>query len=316
MSSLAVARTTIIKGPGVVTLGSNDYVTEGDITVNTQIQTFPIKTSIHGSVDERVMDVISTVTFTPIGTLANITGLFPFQPSGLGQSIFGVSDTAVQVRSLVANQGGIYLKGAAVTKSPSITFSPAKVLLGSCTITAIGSSADNMQRTGTGAGLPTGIPTGSYSSSHILTVPYTGSGAGFTNVETVDGFTFDVNASFQNISVDSVGVIDMLMTELDATIKFRPANMTDAQILAVLAGTGVDDLRRGSSLGDNGSTFTITPKIGTGIQCSLTRAAAKSGGGMYGLGQIRGGAVELVGNVSVVAGVPQNLYTLTQVTGS
>lgn len=309
MSTPAVARSTVISGPGIVTFDGRDYVTEGDIEVVTRIDTNPIVTSAYGPVDHRVKNVVSTITFTPIGTLNNIVGLFPYQPFLIGSSIFGGLDRDVQVRSLVSGQGGIYLKSAAVTQCPTLTFSTQKPLLGACTITAIGSVLDNTQR----VAIPSGIPVGSYTPSEILTVSYGISGCGFSNVETVDGFTVQVSPSFKNIEVDAYGLVDMRLMSVDVTCRFRPLNLTDYQLISLMARTGVNNLKTGTSLFSVGETVTISPTSGTGFQFNILNAVSVLGGGMYGLGQTRGNEVELRG---FLASAESNLYSLGVLVGS
>lgn len=308
---MSLDRFSVIKGPAVVTFHGQTIISQGDITVRSTINTFPINTSPQGQVDVRVNDVVTEVSFTPDGewSAGFAETFFPFQPDMIGKSIFnnvyvgqGNTDLPLLIKPTVG-AGGLGFKAAAISRSPTLRLSAGAVPIGPITFTCIGQHDDITQRT-----TPSGPGTASgMDPTKIFTVPYSVNGAGFTDLETVDGITIDIGITTTPLQVDSDGTIDIMLSGVTATARFRPVGLTDEEIWDIL---GIDGLSRGVSFAQTGVDFIIASRDGvTGSPgATLFGARVRSAQAMYGQTQHRGGEIEVVATQQSVAGVLQDLY--------
>ena len=62
---MATARSLILTGPGRVIQAGNSVHSKGDINVTIVKETIPIETAPYGKIDERAVDAMVKVSFTP-----------------------------------------------------------------------------------------------------------------------------------------------------------------------------------------------------------------------------------------------------------
>lgn len=79
--------TQIIGGPAIITYRGATLRSKGDITLESQLETFPINTSLLEQVDERVSQHPITVKFVPDGEWSNLVVLFPYVNTFFGDFI-------------------------------------------------------------------------------------------------------------------------------------------------------------------------------------------------------------------------------------
>jgi hypothetical protein len=260
---MGIPRTTIVKGPAVILINSQYIYTQGDIEVSTRIETFMINCSIGGKIDERISNIITELTFTPVGmwTTGLLAVLFPYTNPVAGTSLFTATDVPVVIWPLNGVEKISYAAGA-VTKMPSLALSAVKSAFGSMTITCIGKNTTDLSAadkrftiTATSAFADTSlavssIPTVSYS------IVITGGSAPWNAIRTKDGVSIDFNLGVETVETDDEGVVDYAVKGLDITAKFIPVGVTLTELLTKLAIQG-SGMARGISLNSRSANITI-----------------------------------------------------------
>jgi hypothetical protein len=79
--------TQIIGGPAIITYRGATLRSKGDITLETQLETFAVNTSLLEQVDERVSQHPITIRFVPDGEWSNLGVLFPYQNTFFGDFV-------------------------------------------------------------------------------------------------------------------------------------------------------------------------------------------------------------------------------------
>jgi hypothetical protein len=266
---MPITRSTgIIRGPAAISFSSAIIYTKGDIQVKTSMQTFDIPSAAYGKVDVREKEIVTELTFEPVGmwTTAILAALFPHTNPIAGTSIFTAADKPVIVWPLTGAEQITYQAGA-VTKMPSIKLKATETAFGSCTIACIGK--DNTARTD--AAKRFAIATASFTDTSfavasIFTVPYTlalaGASSPWNSFKTKAGVEIDFNLQVPPFDVDEEGIVDMTLQGLDITVKFQPVGMTTAQILTQLGIQGAGAVR-GRSMAAGAADLTIVgPAVG------------------------------------------------------
>jgi hypothetical protein len=304
---MPISRTDIIRGPAIVTFDGVTMYTEGDITTEESIETFPIATSMFGpQTDERVDAIVQTVSFTPVGVYAYRTKLFPHLTPVIGASIFADKDLVIKTLAGVTKT----LHNAAVSQQPTLFFSATKQLYGPVTFTAIG--ADNVAWSGAAKRqtvASAAFSDVSFNPDHILTQPYAaawGASSPWDVIESEDGFSIESSLSLQAVTTDTDGVVDMTLGDVNYTAKCIPVGITEAELLALLKlqGSGV---ARGKSLAANANDLVLT---GTGVVATLTKCAPKTGPTRYGATTLRAGELGFSGVRKFVTGALQPMLVL------
>lgn len=309
-----IDRTTILRGPAIVTFNGATFYTKDDVRIDMGLDTFDIANSIYGKVDERVSERRVNVTFTPSGEWENLTVLFPYSSTLIGASIYGATDLPLVIWSQAGTK--MTFTAAAITRMPSISFSTTKTLLGPVTFTCIiGKStdwvtADNLTKIETAAFTDPAL----FSSAAVITQPYTvkwGSTAPWGDTlgfQTQDGVLMDFDLATRPISTDSLGIVDITFERLVVSARCIPLGVSETDITAALKWTGtLTGATRGRSLGSGGQAFTIT---GTGVTASITGANLKTAPLAYGPATLRVGEVMFVGTRTFQAGVAQPLFAV------
>jgi len=106
----------IIGGPALVKFRGASFYSQGDILLQTQLDTFDIIVDRYAKVDERVADQPIRVTFTPAGEWENLGVLWPYANTLLGDLITPVNQIATvdAPGDFVTIYGGAFGAGHAV----------------------------------------------------------------------------------------------------------------------------------------------------------------------------------------------------------
>ena len=115
-----IDRTTILRGPAQITFDSEVFWTKGNVSVTFENSTFDKETDAFGIVGRAKTDAQIRVSFTPVGEIesAPLGKLFPYASTALGSSIYGSTDTTLEIKTL---KNKLTIKNAAVTRMPSLT---------------------------------------------------------------------------------------------------------------------------------------------------------------------------------------------------
>lgn len=303
---MPLARSSILRGPAIVTFAGAQFYTKGDIKVSINLESFEVDTAAYGKVDERTTQRRAEVSFEPAGEWESLGVLFPYGSMNIGTSIFTAVDRPLVIHTLDGKT--VTFKAAALTKVPDINLSANKTRFGECTFTAIGSDnaawtvADSLVAVAALAFADT-----TFDPANIKTEPVTaawGAVAPWSSFLTADGFVVSHDLSFQDINIDTDGLVDMMLSKIAIRAKARPVGITELQLADALKIQGAGN-PRGKSLA--GADLVITATTGV---VTVKGAALHSGGYEFGSAALRIGEVEWVGTRTLNLGVVQPLITV------
>lgn len=220
-----IDRTTILRGPAQITFDSEVFWSKGNVSVTFENSTFDKETDAFGIVGRAKTDAQIRVSFTPVGEIesAPLGKLFPYASTALGSSIYGSTDTTLEIKTL---KNKLTIKNAAVTRMPSLTLGAGTTALGEVEFTGIVKNssepdlaasyyeyAEGTQTFGTSFD-PSKIKASEYTSATFL---------GATHVS-VDGFTIDFDLTLAPVVADAIGTVDMRLQEVGFTASWSPIN--------------------------------------------------------------------------------------------
>jgi hypothetical protein len=113
----------ILGGPALVTYRGQTFYSQGDITLDPSIETFPIMVDRYQQVDERVKNQPIKLSFTPAGEWEALNVLFPYASTVLGDLITPVRTfgTVVPATNLITITGHGLTSGDAIRCSSTTT---------------------------------------------------------------------------------------------------------------------------------------------------------------------------------------------------
>jgi hypothetical protein len=258
-------RTEIIKGPAVVIRGAVTYYTQGEIKLKVNKETYSIPSNILGSAGKRITSKSATVSFTPQGILDTAANYFPWNIGDLGVSVFGATDTTLVIHTLSGRT--LTFSASANLGVRSLHLGADKTALGEISFLCLGklNTLDSVAASryvvseaayASAAMDVTKIRTPGY---HATLSVGTGEQKVDTVIEGLDGFDVNFEYEFDPDSVNAYGLVGQTLSGISAHALFKPANFTEAQILAFmkLQDTGLSDI--GDDLALLGYTLTIAP---------------------------------------------------------
>jgi hypothetical protein len=307
---MPLTRTSIVRGPAIVTFGGATFYSKDDIKLTTENETFDIDVSAYGKVDERVNRRKMTVSFTPSGAWAALATLFPYGSTVVGSSVFG-TDSPLVIQTLAGTT--LTFAAAAVTRMPSLHLSASKTLFGPVEFTCLG--RDNTAWSATSSVYTTAsnpFSDTSFVESGIITQSYSiawGSSVPWNSLQTKDGVAVEFELGLDPVETDAEGLVDMTLTRLTAVAKMKPVGLTEAQVLAALGlqGTGA---ARGRSLNAGGQTLNINGASGQ-VNIALNGANLKGAEQLFGAKSLRVEQIAFVTTRNFASGVPGPVFTVS-----
>lgn len=316
-------RSALIQGPAKVVYTYTPPSTtvtfhcQDDITTNIIRRTVPIRTAIHGVIDQRDQDIALETSIRPDGRWSTdlISALWPYANSAIGDPLYvGAADKTLVLHG---TDGAKHTwASAAVTKMPDLLFSTQATLIGEVGFTGLASdnstwaTASRLLTIGTGA---SPVDT-AFTVSGIKTQAYTGAltgVTGLTSFETLDGFRVSFNLETEDLSLDNQGVYQKVIRSVGVAVRCIPIGPTSAQILSALKIQDTGSVR-GRSLDAGSSQFTITgadtiPYL-TIPHCSVETGAFRFGSSAQAL---RVGEIALVATRNFSSGAQQALWSMS-----
>lgn len=305
---MPLQRTSILRGPAVIQFDGQSFYSRDDITVELGLDTFEVRTSLHGKVDDRVSERIARVRFTPAGEWEALGVLWPYASATIGASVFGATDKPLVVQT--ADGKRITFQAAAVTRMPSLTLSATKQIHGEVEFTCIGTDneawtvTENLVDVRSQAFADTGFDPAS-----IITQPYVGAWGAtppWNSIKSKEGWQVDFDLSLEPVTVDDDGTVDMTFGSLTVTAACRPLGISETQFIDALRLQGTGNAR-GRSLQANSNDLVIS---GTGVVITLRKCQLKTGGMAFGPTTERIAQCQWVVTRQFIGGVAQPLFTL------
>lgn len=317
----------ILSGPAVIQFGgtaaANTFYTTDDIVVTQRFETEDIVTSQFGKVDRLVKDRVVEITFTPIGVWAGgstaftdkVALLWPYLTGTIGAGIFPTTQAAEKVLHIWTISDGLKytFQSCAITQMPSLTLSAEKIICGPVTVRAIeelAASTNLIQAWSVDesvfAQATVAFTDTSFATTDILIDSYTaawGSITGFTALQTMEGFTVEFGVETTPISVDSYGVVQMLLSDVTATCKFVPVGgPTHANCMAAMKFQNTGSARGMSVNGINSNTDLIISGSAAGKpKVTIKGAQLISTPMRFGMTQTRLGELEFQASLTTAA---------------
>lgn len=287
-----IDRNLILKGPAVVIRDGHTYFTREQITLRAVKDTWTVASNISGSAGERISGKTILVTFTPQGLLDDADAYFPWLAlADLGSQIFGAADTPLVIHTLSGRT--LTLPASANLGVRRLHLGTDATALGEISFLCLGKlSTDDTDPAARHTVAEAAYASGLYDRTKIRTPGYqaaltvgTGETAVTTEMEGLEGFDIDIAPDFDPDSVNAYGPVGQTFTGLAVSALFKPCNLTEAEVLALLRlqGTGAQEI--GDDLAITDAVLTVSPAnaLAKGVTAVLYGVGAKEAEFQFGL---------------------------------
>ncbi len=262
-----------ITGPAVIVFNGFTYYFQDGLKGSLKRNTASIKVDNFGEIAQVAENFVVELTGKPAGVLnaSYIGSMFPNARNKHGQSIFGSSDVPLIVWAQHPFSGGdlnkVTWKRGAISKSPTILCTATKGQIISSDITFTCLMASDFDLTDAAAWY-TAI-NAAYTGSTLdlddiryarYTAALSGASPPYDEMLAIDGFALEANFGTKDIAVDNFGIIDRVY-DADSyivTCKFKPANLTKAEVDALIRVQDTDALLPGDVIGGSNQDLVIT----------------------------------------------------------
>lgn len=297
---------TIIQGPAIVIYDGRTYYTKGGISEQLARQTFQVQTDQHGDIDTRLQSQRYEINFRPAGQIKQMDKVWPYGPDDIGASIFGTSNKALVIHTKDGRK--ITYARAAMMKMPVLACRPIDTLMGEMGFVVHGqgvvTDAGNFRTLASEA-----FADASFDETTIKTARYTAAyGASpYDAIGALEGFELEVAMGLQVVNADDVGEADIVLSSLMGKCRFRPSNLTQAQVdtLLMLQDTGALDI--GESVAKSNTDLVLTSAA---LNATLHKCGPVSANARYALGEHVHGVIEFASKWTFTTGVANDIYTL------
>ena len=304
-----INRLALVAAGAKCTFGGGTFYNKSPVNIDRLFETTPLEVDALGKLSERTKEVSLKASIEPDGRFNAdlIAALWPYTNTLAGAPIpVPTGDPLADVDYPLVINGGDGAKhtllSAVLMKSPALTFSTQKTLVGAAEFAGILVNAAEWNTTYARYKLETGATfadTGWTGPSLIKTqgykldwgtpgdpfVPVTG----FGGVRSQDGMTFESTVNLQPIEIDDLGIVQYRFVSLTASVKLKPVGPTFAQIDAALklqgAGAG-----RGTDLAAAAHQLTITGADNV-VYLTIPAAALKTEQDRFGAKELRNGEI-------------------------
>jgi hypothetical protein len=306
-----------IHGPAIVQFQGVSYYFKTGLKGVIKRTLAKINVDAFGQIAEVAKDCVVEFTGTPAGAVrgADLAAQMPYLPSNIGQSIFGATDVPLTIQTINDGAAITWQRGA-ISKYAPILLSASRgtIYQGDMTFSCL--MASNFNPTA-----PTAWKTITQSAfrdttfdpATIQPAEYTaawGSVAPYNCMIAQDGFLLSPSIATENISVDNYGIIDMALKSVGGEVRFKPANLSEAQLDTLISLQGAAAMLPGAVVGDGGNDLVISS---TRLVATLKMAGAVDYGLLYATGRLRPGEVAFAAATTFSTGVPNPVFTFTVV---
>jgi hypothetical protein len=304
-----------IHGPAVILFNGVTYYFKAGLTVSLKRTRAEIAVDAFGRIAEAARETVVEFTGVPAGMIraADLAGQMPYLPTQIGQSIFGTVDKPLVIQTINDGARITWARGA-ISKYAPILLSATRGTLYSGEVTFACLMASSYSLTDAAAWKSVGsaaFADTTFDASKVRMAQYTaawGAAAPYNSMIAEDGFVVLPQITTSPIHVDNYGVIDITLKSAGASVHFKPANLTEAQLDGLVALQGAGALLPGAALGDAGQDLVISSNL---LNVTLKQAAAADYELAYSTGRLRAGNVTFAAATTFSNGVPNPVLTFS-----
>jgi hypothetical protein len=304
-----------IHGPAIVVFNGVTYYFKTGLKVSVKRTRTKIEVDAFGQIAEVAKDCVVEFTGTPAGAIraGDLAGQMPYAASGIGQSIFGATDTPLLVQTINDGAAITWQRGAISKYAPILlSATHGTIYHGEMTFSCLMASSFTPTASSAWKSISSSaFDDTTFNPSTVRMAEYTaswGSAAPYNSMISQDGFTLIPSITTENISVDNYGIIDIALKAVTGTAQFKPANLTEAQIDALIELQGGSAMLPGQAIGDGGNDLVISSNL---LVATLKQAGAIDYGLMYATGRLRAGEVAFGAATTFNNGVSNPIFTFT-----
>jgi hypothetical protein len=306
-----------IHGPAIITYNGVSYYFKTGLKGQVKTSRSKIEVDAFGQIAEVAKDRVVEFTGTPAGIIraADLAGQMPWGPGNVGASVFGAADVPLVVQTINDGATITWARGAITKYAPMLlSASGGTIYKGDMTFSCLMASTFTPTTAGAWKTITasafadttfdqTKVRMSQYVAAWGVTAPYSA-------MISEDGFSFEPTISCSNINVDNYGVIDMVLKSVICTSKFKPANLTEAQIDTLIELQGASAWLPGQAIGDGGNDLVIA---GAHLTATMKMAGAVDYDLMYATGKLRAGEVAFGSATTFTDGAPNPIFTFAVV---
>jgi hypothetical protein len=305
----------LVHGPAIITFSGVSYYFKEGLKGSIKRSRAKIEVDAFGQIAEVAKDCIVEFTGTPAGAIraADLAGQMPYLPVNIGQSIFGATDVPLVVQTINDGAAITWQRGAISKYAPILlSATHGTIYKGDMTFSCL--MASNFTPTATAAWKSIGssaFADTTFDPSKVRMAQYIaawGSASPYNAMLAQDGFTLTPSITTESISVDNYGIIDLALKSVTGAVHFKPANLTEAQIDALIQLQGGAAMLPGQAIGDGGNDLVIASSL---LVATLKMAGAVDYGLLYATGRLRAGEVAFGAATTFTSGSPNPVFTFS-----
>jgi hypothetical protein len=319
-----IDRCANIGGPGKIVTPAGTYATTGDIKVNINRDFRDLESSLNGKVGKSLRKTTVEITAELVPIAAYAIQLITLQPSNIGDSIFGCTDSYIEIWG--RDDVKLRFHAGALMKPPAVNFSSDKNLYGEATWSGVVKDNEELatlNKLMTMSDAAFLEPEGASDVSNWVTK---GGKLFFDNTDTnpatnpfwgltsEDGITVQVEYETEGRKHDVTGEYDRKLTGVTVKVTFKPAGLSMEDLFALLPVDGPEAVP-GVNLADIAKSLKVrhTPASEGDLVCSLFAAAPELSSLVWSRTVSRVGELSFIGIGSIDSGTeqPNPLYAFT-----
>ncbi|MFZ4395573.1 MAG: hypothetical protein ACOYOU_08085 [Kiritimatiellia bacterium] len=303
-------RTNLVKGPGVVKFGDVVLHSADGITGDVAVETTAIPSDMEGEVDKLLVNRFGEASIRPVGQLSApiLAALYPHQTPDIGSPLFGATDVPLILHSKA---------GVMVTFLNAALVAPPQLIL-SATRTAFGGAAKfrALIAADKAPGDEDSFITFADAAYSALDYPFLatakggryvgtlGTGQGSLQIDTLAGWTIDVQIGTTSWKTDNEGEIAHDLASVSVLAKCTPVRLSESDLLGLVPWNSA----QGASA-RSGNNLVISAGAGSGVvKATLYDVAVLQGPCKWGATALRAGEIGFTAHRTVAADTLGALY--------
>jgi hypothetical protein len=302
----------LIHGPAIVKRGTTFFYFADGLKEAITTKTGQSKSDLHGTVEDFHISRKAVISGKLTGMIRSLADLFPYSVADIGGSIFG--NVAVPLEIYSRSGTRIAYARSALTKSPTLNLSATgDIWDDAIEFTCLNKAGELATVADTWKSISSvALPAGDFDETKIRRYRYTAAyGAAPFNAMTAQaGFKISAMCATEEIPDDNFGIGDIALTDLTASCRFTPSNLTETQIDTLLKLQGTGALLPGEAVAKGNVDLVISGSDASGgFTATLSRAGFTNAELSYAAGKLRAGEVAAVARRTFTGGAANTLWT-------